>query len=77
MEKAGGSLPPAFSDILYLLLLIVQTSDTGEYLAFEQFKRSAAAGGDVAHLVGKTELLDGCRGIAAADNGRAFAVNFS
>ena len=36
--------------------------------AFEEFKTRATAGGNMAHLVGETELMDCCRAVAAPDD---------
>ena len=38
-----------------------------QFLSFDVFEEGAAAGGDVADLVCQAELVDGCHGVAAAD----------
>src|SRR3954454_2453319 len=50
---------------------IVERLHAGERLALEQLERRAAAGREVAHLVGEAEAHERGRGIAAADDGRA------
>src|SRR5438067_13581471 len=49
--------------------LVQKRGDAGQFLALEEFEGGAAAGGDVAHLVGQAHLLDGGGGVAAADDG--------
>jgi hypothetical protein len=39
-------------------LFIEQRRHAGQFFSFEEFERSAAAGGDVSHLLGDTRLLD-------------------
>ncbi len=41
----------------------------GKFLPFEIFKQGAAAGGNIADLVGIAELVDRRDGVAAADEG--------
>ena len=38
-----------------------------QFFAFDGFKQSAAASGDIRHLVGETELVDASHGVATAD----------
>ena len=46
----------------------------GSIHALEELQRSAAAGGDVGHLIGKAQLLNSSCGVAAADDGDSIAV---
>ena len=47
-----------------------QRGDAGQGLALEELERGAAAGADVAHLLGEAELLDGGHRVAAAPTDR-------
>ena len=42
-------------------------SYSGEHFAFDGFEQSAAASGDVAHLVFEAELVDASHGVATAN----------
>ena len=54
---------------LYRFLRVEQAGHAGQLLALHELQGGAAAGGDVAHLVGVAQLLDGSRAVAAADDG--------
>ena len=54
---------------VYRKLLVLEASDAGKLQSLEEFERSAAAGGDVSHLIGIAESLNCCCGVAAADDG--------
>ena len=71
-KQAERAFQPVMS--AYKLFFIVQARDAGEHFAFKEFEGSAAAGGDVGHLIGKAELLRGRRAVAAADDGRRLAL---
>ena len=45
-------------------LFLVEAGDAGKLFALEEFKGSAAAGGDVGHLVAEAEIVDSRSGIA-------------
>ncbi len=47
---------------------VIQTRHAREHLAFKQFQGSAAAGGDMRHLVGQTALVHSADGVPAADD---------
>src|SRR5436309_1463156 len=46
----------------------IKNIDCREVAVLQELQRRAAAGGDVADLVGEAELLDGGGGVAAADD---------
>ena len=50
------------------LVFVIQACDARQDLALEEFEGSAAARGDVRHLIGKAEVLHRSRGVAAADD---------
>src|SRR3954447_16600785 len=50
------------------MLLVRQGFHARQFLAFQEFQRSAAAGGDVGNLVGYAGLVDGAHRVAAADD---------
>ncbi len=58
---------PACPEVVYKLL-VSNYVDTGKNLAFEVFERSAAACGDVGHLISEAELDNSRRAVAAADD---------
>ena len=60
--------------VLARILLILQAGNAGQFQAFQEFQGSAAAGGDVGDAVSKAQLLAGCCGVAAANNGGSIAV---
>src|SRR5437879_6391738 len=46
-----------------------QSFDSGKFASGEKFKGSAAAGGDMGDFVREAELMNGCDGVAASDDG--------
>ena len=48
-------------------LLSLDGSHAGQHFTFNSLKQSTAAGGNVAHLVGKAELVDTSHGVATTD----------
>src|SRR5699024_583202 len=59
------------------VLLIVSCCYAGQFLAFEEFQRSAAACGNVAHLIAESKLVNCSCGVAAADNGGSVCLSQS
>ena len=53
---------------LFCALFVVERGDARQLQSFQELQRSAAAGGDVGHLVGKAELGDSSHAVAAADD---------
>src|ERR1700683_2760557 len=53
-----------------LLLLVGERFDAGQFLAFKEFKRRAAASGDVSDFVGYSGGVDGGYGIASPYKGK-------
>ena len=49
-------------------LLIQQARDARQLLTFQELQRSAAAGGNMRHLIGKAELFDRSGRVSAADD---------
>ena len=73
-SKAGVSIYPTLyrqqgEGRVNARLDLVKSINTREDLALEELEGSTAAGGDVAHLVGKAELLNSRDGIATANDG--------
>ena len=72
-SKDGLSIYPTLSNNkgrgVLTRLDLVKSINTREDLALEELEGSTAAGGDVAHLVGKAELLNSRDGIATANDG--------
>src|SRR5580704_1003062 len=66
-------IPFVFLSAFYLLL-VGERFDAGEFLAFKEFKRRAAASGDVSDFVGYSGGVDGGYGIASAYDGNSAAV---
>ena len=56
-KKSAAALPPRSCGYPYKLCLL-DDGDAGQLLALEVLERSAAAGGDVGHLVAQAHLLD-------------------
>src|SRR5699024_4431633 len=52
----------------FSFLLVVRCSHTRELLAFQEFQGSAAAGGNMAHLVSIAHLVNCSSGISAAND---------
>ena len=53
---------------------VISSSYTGQFLALKELEGSTAAGGDVAHLIRKAELIHSSCGVAAADDRRGVRV---
>ena len=68
---------PELLELLYILLyefVYTLAREAGlpwrkACLALQKLQGSASSGGDVAHLVCKTSLLNGCHAVASADDG--------
>ena len=58
-------------------LCVLDDCDARQFLALQILQRSAAAGGDVGHLVAQTHLLHSCCAVAAADDGGSIALSHS
>ena len=56
-------------------LLVLQTSNAGQFQTFQELQGGAAAGGDVGDLVGEAQLLAGSCGVAAADDGHGLGIS--
>ena len=52
-----------------VLVLSLHSGNTWEHFALDSLEQSATTSGDVAYLVGKTELVDTCHRVAATDEG--------
>ena len=51
------------------ILFIIKCGNAGKLLTLKEFKRSAAACGNMGHLIAVAECINGCRRVAAAYNG--------
>ena len=58
-------------------LFVEQASNSGEFLAFEEFEGSAATGRDVGDAVCEAELFASCCGVTAAYDGDCFGFSES
>src|SRR5699024_1803232 len=68
LAKASPRSKPWFrSNDQTRILLVLQAGDARQFQALEELERTAAAGGDVGHLVRKAQLLNRSRRVAAAD----------
>ena len=79
VSDSGLSIPPVESMLPSMPDPVSYTHQMcirDRLLALQEFQRSAAAGGNVGHLVGKAQLLDGRRRIAAADDGHGAAFRY-
>ena len=56
------------NDVFHFFLLVGQRFHAGKFLAFEEFKRSAAAGGNVGDLIGHAGFMYRSHAVAPAYN---------
>ena len=58
-------------------LFIIRSCYTRKFFSFQEFKGSAAAGGNMAHLIAIAQLIDSCSRISAANDRCCFGLSQS